>query len=79
MIQDDYTLNKVFDKHDDHLKQILNENVVFTLKSLLIERMGSNLRNEICHGLYDYNQFHTGTIIYLWWLTLYLCISFKRK
>lgn len=72
MIQDEYTLNKVLDVPD--LKQILNENTIFTLKGLLVERMGSNLRNEICHGLFSHNQFFTPQLAYLWWLTLYLCL-----
>jgi len=72
MIQDEYTLNKVLDVPD--LKQILNENIIFTLKGLLVERMGSNLRNEICHGLFSHNQFFTPPLAYLWWLTLYLCL-----
>ncbi|MBD1886379.1 DUF4209 domain-containing protein [Microcoleus vaginatus] len=72
MIQDDYTLNKVLDLSD--LKQVLNENIIFTLKGLLVERMGSNLRNEICHGLFSHNQFFKPQLAYLWWLTLYLCL-----
>lgn len=73
MIQDDYTLNKIIDLPG--LKEILNENIIFTLKGLLVERMGSNLRNEICHGLFDHNQFFTAQLAYLWWLTLYLCLT----
>ncbi|MEG5050818.1 MULTISPECIES: DUF4209 domain-containing protein [unclassified Microcoleus] len=72
MIQDDYNLKKVLDVPD--LTQILNENTIFTLKGLLVERMGSNLRNEICHGLFSHNQFFTPQLAYLWWLTLYLCL-----
>lgn len=77
MIQDEYTLNKVLDLPE--LKQILTEKMVFTLKSLLVERMGSNLRNEICHGLLNYNQLLMPQVLYLWWLTLHLCLipSFK--
>lgn len=78
MIQDEYTLNKVLELPD--LKQILTEDIVFALKGLLVERMGSNSRNDVCHGLLDYNQLFSGQLLYLWWLTLYLCLypGFKQ-
>lgn len=79
MIQDEYSLNQVFDKHYDNLVEIFNEDIVFNLKGLLIERMGSNLRNEICHGLYDDQQFYTGLTPYLFWVTLHLCFIFKME
>ncbi len=79
-IQDNYTLNKVLDSPD--LKEILPENIIFALKCLLVERMGANLRNEICHGLFSYDKFksYKGKLAYLWWLTLYLCFfNFDTK
>jgi hypothetical protein len=71
-IQDNLLLHEVLNSPD--LKQVLTENIIFTLKGLLVERMGSNLRNEICHGLFDYARFFTPELAYFWWLTLYLCL-----
>ena len=72
MIQDEYTLGKVLELQD--LKKVLAEDIIFTLKGLLVERMGGNMRNEVCHGLYSYEQFFNARTIYLWWLTLFLCL-----
>ena len=71
-IQDNLLLHEVLNSLD--LKQILTENIIFTLKGLLVERMGSNLRNEICHGLFDYGQFFIPEVAYFWWITLRLCL-----
>ncbi len=71
-IQDNFLLHEVLNSPD--LKQVLTENIIFTLKGLLVERMGSNLRNEICHGLFDYARFFTPELAYFWWLTLHLCL-----
>lgn len=77
MIQDDYLLNKVLYSPD--LKEVLTEDIIFIIKGLLVERMGSNIRNEICHGLFDYSQFFQPQITYIWWLTLYLCLYAKLQ
>jgi hypothetical protein len=71
-IQDDFLLHEVLSSTD--LMSILKEDIIFTLKGLLVERMGSNLRNEICHGLLDYQCFFTSELPYFWWLTLHLCL-----
>ncbi len=77
VIQDDYLLNKVLYSPD--LKEVLTEDIILIIKGLLVERMGSNIRNEICHGLFDYSQFFQPQITYLWWLTLYLCLYAKLQ
>jgi hypothetical protein len=77
VIQDDYLLNKVLYSPD--LKEVLTEDIILILKGLLVERMGANIRNEICHGLFDYSQFFQPQITYIWWLTLYLCLYAKLQ
>ena len=77
VIQDDYLLNKVLYSPD--LKEVLTEDIIFILKDLLVERMGSNIRNEICHGLFDYSKFFQPQFTYIWWLTLYLCLYAKLQ
>lgn len=77
MIQDEYTLNKILELPD--LRELLTDDIIFNLKSLLVERMGINGRNEISHGLFDYEQFFQFQILYIWWLTLYLCLYAKLQ
>jgi hypothetical protein len=74
-IQDEYTLNKVLELSE--LGQLLHQDVIFTLRSLLCERRGANIRNELCHGLLNHDQLCTGQIRYLSWLTLHLCFIHK--
>jgi len=57
------------------LVEILGEDIVFDLRGLLVERFGSNLRNQIGHGLMDQWQFHSANAVYLWWLVLRLCLG----
>jgi hypothetical protein len=73
-IQDDYTLGKVLRLPE--LQQILPKDIVFALRGLLTERMGSNIRNELCHGLFSQSAFDMNfDMNYLWWLVLCLCLK----
>lgn len=73
-IQDEKDLNALFYDYHDKLNEIFGENLVFDLQGLLIERFGDNLRNRLSHGLLDADEFWTSKQIYLWWLTLRLCL-----
>lgn len=57
----------------DEVKSIFSEDILFDLQGLLIKRFGSNLRNEMAHGLIDEDGFFSVQVSYLWWLTLRLC------
>lgn len=70
-IQDEKDLNTLL--YSEQAKTIFNENILFDLQGLLINRFGSNLRNRMAHGLMDYNEFYSLQMSYLWWLTLHLC------
>jgi Domain of unknown function (DUF4209) len=72
MIEDDFNLIKILDLSE--MENILGEDLFFDLKGLLVERMGSNLRNEVCHGLMDVDDFRNPLMAYLWWVVLYLCL-----
>lgn len=74
-IQNDYMLGKVCESLSSN--EVLPEKVILTLKSLLADEnhMGANLRNEICHGLFTYEQFYQGQVAYLVGLTLHLCLQ----
>ncbi len=48
---------------------------VFDLQGLLVEHLGSNIRNRTAHGLIDPAQFDAPTMRYLWWLALRLLLD----
>jgi hypothetical protein len=71
-IQDEYNLNKLLrlPEYIEPLEKILGKDFVFDLRGLLIERFGSNLRNEMAHRLLDYGSFYSVPGCYVWWLIL---------
>ena len=73
-IQDERDLNRTLRLPDftQPLIESMGEDMVFDLRGLLIERYGANLRNDMAHGLLDYDAFHSAPCVYLWWLTLRL-------
>lgn len=77
--QNEYDLNTTL--HMDELKCIFaDENLIFDLQGLLVEHHGSNLRNEMAHGLLDDSQMGTEESMYLWAMTLRLCqMRFKQQ
>jgi len=72
-IQEEYTLNSMIFRYKSEISQIFDEDILFDLQGLLVERFGSNLRNLLAHGLMDHNEFYSWHILYLWWLVLRLC------
>ena len=76
-IQDEFPLTKILRDYQGELENMFGEDIVFDLRGLLIERFGSNLRNEGSHGLMDYEDFLRPQSIYLWWLALRLCCTMR--
>lgn len=74
-IQEEKNLNTLL--YLPKLKELLGEDIVFDLQSLLVEKHGNNLRNNTSHGLLDNSEFYSASSIYLWWLTLKFCIMYK--
>lgn len=72
-IQEEPSLNTIFIRYKEPLIAIFNEEIVFYLRTLLVERFGANLRNDVSHGLLSHDQFYSLTGSYLWWFTLHLC------
>jgi hypothetical protein len=56
------------------LGQMLGEDALFDLRSLLVERTSSNLRHGFAHGLMSDSDFFSTDCMYLWWLALRLCM-----
>ncbi|MDM3843455.1 MAG: DUF4209 domain-containing protein [Aphanizomenon gracile PMC638.10] len=57
------------------MTSIFDEDTLFDLQGLLIEKSGSNLRNRMAHGLINDNDFSSPIFSYLWWVTLRLCFG----
>lgn len=71
-LQPEFGLNKLL--YLPRLKEVLGEDVVFALRGLMVEPAGGNIRNRMAHGLMNDGEFHAWPVMYLWWLTLRLCL-----
>ncbi len=71
-IQDEYNLNRLLSasEYSAPLATVIGDDLVFDLRGLLVERFGSNLRNEMAHGLLNLNAFYSTSACYLWWIVL---------
>lgn len=80
-IQDEHQLTTTL--YCSEITSIFDEDTLFDLKGLLVERAGSNLRNRMAHGLINDNGFLSPLMSYLWWLTLRLCclpiLNYQQK
>lgn len=47
---------------------------VFELEDLLVDPLGTNLRNEVAHGLLDDSGLFGGDVLYAWWMLLRYCV-----
>jgi hypothetical protein len=56
----------------DDAERVFGRDLIFDLRGLLVERFGSNLRNELAHGLLDVDDFKGPDAEYLWWCALRL-------
>jgi hypothetical protein len=65
------TLGTLLDSQEAHAA--LGDDRIFVLKGLLTKD-GRNIRNDVAHGFLDDAEFHTADMVYLWWLTLHLCL-----
>jgi hypothetical protein len=67
-IQMERNLNTLL--YDEKLRELLGNDLVFALQSLLVEKFGPDLRNRVAHGLMDYRDFLAPVCHYYWWLCL---------
>ena len=56
-------------------EEIFGENLSFEIKALFCDPVGANLRNELAHGLIDYEACYSPYAIYAWWLGLQLVFN----
>lgn len=73
LIQDEYPLSAII--YWRELIDVLGEDIVFNLRTLLVERQGSNLRNLAAHGLMQFNEFYSPRVTFLTWISLRLLLT----
>ncbi|HZL83261.1 MAG TPA: DUF4209 domain-containing protein [Candidatus Deferrimicrobium sp.] len=56
----------------DDAERVFGRDLMFDLRGLLVEKFGSNMRNELAHGLLDLDDFKGPDAEYLWWCALRL-------
>lgn len=71
LTQKEHDLNKLL--YEPATEQIFGEDLVFSMRVLLVEELGGNYRNKLAHGLLSVDSFHAGWVNYLWALTIRLC------
>jgi len=64
---------------DPGAEKIFGKDLLWEMRSLLIEQSGPNLRNRICHGLADSEDINSVSSIFLLWLTVYLLVGFRNN
>ena len=64
---------------DPNAEKIFGKDLVWEMRSLLIEKSGPNLRNRLCHGLMSSEDLNSTSALFLLWLTLYLVVGFQQK
>ena len=76
-IQEERDLNQLL--NDDNAEKIFGKDLVWEMRSFLIEKCGPNLRNRVCHGLVNSEDVDSSSSIFLLWITIYLLIGFQNK
>lgn len=72
-IQERMTLRKILE-HEQFII-IFGKDASLDLKGLLVDRLYANLRNQMAHGCMSADSFFQASVVYLWWLTLRLCLT----
>lgn len=76
-VQREKNLDDLLD--DLHAEQIFGKDLLWEMRSLLVEQSGPNLRNRVCHGLADPTDLCGGSSVFLLWLTLFLIVGFAKN
>lgn len=74
-IQEEKNVNTLL--KEEKLVELFGEDLIFTLRALLIEKSGDNFRNDISHGLMSYERCEGSCAKYLWWLAWKICVLYK--
>ena len=61
------------------IKDCLDEDLLFALKTIFCSKFGFNIRNNIAHGIFSDNFFQSFKALYVWWFALKFCYLFTGK
>ena len=76
-IQQEKDLNQLLT--DINAEKIFGKDLLWEMRSLLIDKTGPNFRNRICHGLMSAEDANGSFSVFLLWLTVHLIFGFKKK
>jgi len=71
LTQKEHDLNTLL--YESATAQIFGDDLVFSMRVLLVDAVGGNFRNKLAHGLLTIDEFHPAWVNYLWALTIRLC------
>ena len=75
-VEDVWLLGRILDH--EKLREILDEDMFYELRTLMAGRLGPNLRNSIAHGLLNEAALNGEMGFYLWWVIVRLiCLPTK--
>lgn len=60
-------------------KEVFGEDLVFEIKSIFTDPLGSNLRNDVAHGLLDDSSSSSIQSVYAWWMILKMIIRHRPE
>lgn len=69
-VEDVWLLGRILDH--EKLREILDEDMLYELRTLMAGRLGPNLRNSIAHGLVNESALNGEMGFYLWWVLVRL-------
>lgn len=61
---------------DPETEKVLGKDLLFTFRSVFVNKIGGNFRNRLAHGLVETEEFFGDTSIYAWWLLLKCVVMF---
>jgi hypothetical protein len=66
--------------YEPRTRELLGDDLAFSLQALLVEKFGLDLRNEVSHGLVPYSDFFTYSAFYAWWLCMrFICVPLRFR
>lgn len=69
-IEDEKALGTLLDKKE--AKEVMGEDLVYSLQAIFTLKAGPNIRNRIAHGLIDHRVCQSEAYIYAWWFVFRL-------
>ncbi len=76
-VQQERDLNELL--RDPEADNIFGKDLVWEMRTLLIEKAGANFRNRICHGLMSLEEINNSPAELLLWLVIHLIVGFPRN